>query len=221
MRALVLYDNQAVKSGLETGWGFSCYVEAQGHRILFDTGWNFDILEANMDKLGVDPGSLDILFISHGHWDHAGGIPSVLKRHPDLTVYVPSSISRHMKAEMGKSAPTVGIAHNPMEMYPGIISTGEIGNSREHALIVKVYEGCVLFTGCSHYGVANAVKIARRYGKVKALVGGYHDSKEFDALEGITMLMACHCTVYKEEIRKRFPEAYRECGVGTEINVDE
>jgi 7,8-dihydropterin-6-yl-methyl-4-(beta-D-ribofuranosyl)aminobenzene 5'-phosphate synthase len=63
-------------------WGFSLYVSAtvgvERHTVLFDggpEGWAF---ERNAKRLGVELGAVDAVALSHGHWDHAGGLPAAI-----------------------------------------------------------------------------------------------------------------------------------------------
>ncbi len=81
MRITVLYDNTVYKEGLRADWGFSCLVEIPpqgGRKFLFDTGANGSILLSNMEKLNIDPRSIDEVFISHAHFDHVGGLSAFL-----------------------------------------------------------------------------------------------------------------------------------------------
>ena len=58
--------------------GLSCYVTAEraGMRrtLLFDTGPEDAVFERNLWRLGLDPGAIETIVLSHGHWDHAGGM---------------------------------------------------------------------------------------------------------------------------------------------------
>src|ERR1700678_4747104 len=56
--------------GNELGeWGFSALVEADGHRILFDTGAHEDVVLKNTRTLGVDLSTIPEIVLSHDHWD--------------------------------------------------------------------------------------------------------------------------------------------------------
>lgn len=80
IRITTLVDNHALPgTELEAEHGFSCLVEAGGKNVLFDTGGD-DLFIRNARKLGIDLGSLDHLAISHGHWDHAGGVVPLLEQ---------------------------------------------------------------------------------------------------------------------------------------------
>jgi metal-dependent hydrolase (beta-lactamase superfamily II) len=99
MKVTIIYDNEAWQPGLEAAWGFSCLVEANGQRLLFDTGGRGAILLQNLETLNLDPGSISEIFISHGHWDHLGGLAELLGLNRDVRVYLPWFCSRLPEAQ--------------------------------------------------------------------------------------------------------------------------
>lgn len=66
--------------------GFACHVETEKGDYLFDTGQGFGILH-NALALGRDLRKIDAVMISHGHYDHTGGLPAVLKLRGRVPVY--------------------------------------------------------------------------------------------------------------------------------------
>ncbi len=84
-RLTILVDNKA-KQGLTAEHGFSAWIEAAGQRILFDTGQGPG-LASNVDNLRVALRSTDVLVLSHGHYDHTGGVPLVVENAPMVHVY--------------------------------------------------------------------------------------------------------------------------------------
>ena len=75
IRISVLAENH---SGVRTRaeHGLSYLVETDGSRILFDTGQS-DLFLQNAALLDIDPASIDMIVLSHGHFDHGNGLPSI------------------------------------------------------------------------------------------------------------------------------------------------
>jgi len=58
--------------------GFACYLETEKGNYLFDTGQGFAIVQ-NAIALKKDLDAIEAIMISHGHYDHTGGLPAVLR----------------------------------------------------------------------------------------------------------------------------------------------
>jgi 7,8-dihydropterin-6-yl-methyl-4-(beta-D-ribofuranosyl)aminobenzene 5'-phosphate synthase len=78
MKVIVLVETMACGTELKGQFGLSFYIENNGLKILFDCGADGLFLE-NAEKLGVDIAAVDYLIISHGHYDHGGGLAHFLK----------------------------------------------------------------------------------------------------------------------------------------------
>jgi 7,8-dihydropterin-6-yl-methyl-4-(beta-D-ribofuranosyl)aminobenzene 5'-phosphate synthase len=96
----ILVDNHVRPDmALAAEHGFAALVERDSKRILFDTGQGV-ALPHNARNLGVDLGSLDLVVISHGHYDHTGGLMHVVRDNPGITVIAhPKALSRHLVLE--------------------------------------------------------------------------------------------------------------------------
>ena len=73
MKWTVLSDNRSCDDSLETEHGLSVLLETDHHRILMDTGAS-EVFIRNAEMMGIDLSTVDYVFISHGHSDHAGGL---------------------------------------------------------------------------------------------------------------------------------------------------
>lgn len=74
----VICDNYSIRENLDASWGFACLICTGDQNVLFDTASDGIVLSKNMDRLGVDPAAIDLLMISHQHWDHVGGVYEIL-----------------------------------------------------------------------------------------------------------------------------------------------
>ena len=81
----ILVDNNG-KNGLAVEHGLSMWIETEGKTILFDSGQG-GALEKNVTTLDVDLKRAEAFVLSHGHYDHTGGIPYILRRAPSVEVY--------------------------------------------------------------------------------------------------------------------------------------
>jgi 7,8-dihydropterin-6-yl-methyl-4-(beta-D-ribofuranosyl)aminobenzene 5'-phosphate synthase len=213
MKVTIIYDNETWQPGLEAAWGFSCLVEANGQRLLFDTGGIGAILLQNLKTLKLDPQSISEIFISHDHWDHLGGLAEVLRLKGDTTVYLPGS------GLVPREARQAIKVQGPCALSENLFSTGELKGG-EQSLVVKTKGGLVVICGCSHPGVRLILEAASQFGRVSALVGGLHGFKEYDLLADLNLICPSHCTQYKSEILRRYPETAIKGGAGRVLEIN-
>ena len=87
MKIHVLTENTSLKPELAAEHGLSLYIETQKHNILFDTGQS-DVFLSNAEKMGVDLKKADLVILSHGHYDHGGGLMTFLKYNDHAKIYM-------------------------------------------------------------------------------------------------------------------------------------
>lgn len=90
--ALTLFDAFSRDTTLIKGWGFSSLIEYRGKLILFDAGSNADLFKENILRLGVDLKKVDLVIVSHAHYDHLNGIDYLLSVNPKVKIYFPYDI---------------------------------------------------------------------------------------------------------------------------------
>lgn len=86
VKVTILVDNLA-REGLAAEHGFAVLIEAGGRKILFDTGQTGAVLGGNADALGGNLSGVEAVVLSHGHYDHTGGVPLALERAPRAAVW--------------------------------------------------------------------------------------------------------------------------------------
>jgi len=212
MKLTVIYDNESLRDDLAADWGFACLVEAHGRTILFDTGARGELLLGNMEALGIEPARIDEVVISHGHWDHVGGLEALLKVHG-----CPVVLPRGCAAPRG--AAEVRRAAKQLQLAGGIWSTGTLRGG-EQSLVVAVAGGVAAVAGCAHPGVAAILQAARRVGPPRALIGGLHGFSDLEQLAPLDLVCPLHCTRRKEEIAARYPDRAVRGGAGLVLSLD-
>jgi 7,8-dihydropterin-6-yl-methyl-4-(beta-D-ribofuranosyl)aminobenzene 5'-phosphate synthase len=129
MTITVLSDNRANPQapGLGSEHGLSLYVDTGQGRILFDTGAS-DLFARNARLLGIDLAAVDAAILSHGHYDHGGGLPAFLTVNARARISVgPGAFDPHFAATVGPLRKYVGLDRPCLEQIRGrsIIVDGE------------------------------------------------------------------------------------------------
>jgi 7,8-dihydropterin-6-yl-methyl-4-(beta-D-ribofuranosyl)aminobenzene 5'-phosphate synthase len=232
LRLTVLYDNVSDSPELTPDWGFSALVEYGSHTLLFDTGAVGSILLDNMERLGVDPHSIEAVVLSHNHYDHTGGLQKLLDTGVRPTVYVPAEFGDTFKELVRDQTELVEVT-DALELIPGVHATRPIGVITEEALVVETADGAVVITGCAHPGVAEMVRQAQAVtsSPIAYLVGGFHLFQtpsdmlppiisELQQL-GVAKVLPAHCTgdAAIDLFRAAYGEGFTEGGVGRTVTI--
>lgn len=147
-RVTVLMDNQRAVDGLAREHGLSFWVEAGETRLLIDAGETCSFLQ-NAAALGIDLAAADAVALSHGHYDHAGGLPAALDAAPGARLYLhpaalqprfarrkrgrPESIGMPdaSRAALLAASDRVVWTSGPTEVVPGVWCTGPVPRDDE------------------------------------------------------------------------------------------
>jgi 7,8-dihydropterin-6-yl-methyl-4-(beta-D-ribofuranosyl)aminobenzene 5'-phosphate synthase len=234
LKFTVLYDNYLCQEGTKPDWGFSCLIEGAEKTILFDTGTQPAILLHNVDQLGVDLKKVEQIVLSHDHYDHIGGLPGVLERNHEVSVYMPISFAHEIVRSVEAKKAEVFSVDEPVEICPNVYSTGEMGvEIKEQSLIINTDRGLVIVTGCSHQGIVEILRRAKELfdRPIHLVFGGFHLGGKSDAeLEeiirhfkeiGVERCGATHCTGDKaiEKFKKAFGKNYVPMGTGRILEI--
>ncbi len=130
-------------------WGLALWIEADERRILCDTGQGHTLLQ-NARLLGIDLASAEALVISHGHFDHTGGVTELVATGFRGKIYIhPAALSGKYQREKTPPHRAIGISPaseralrsrvgdvvespRPTEIAPGLIVTGAIPRRNEY-----------------------------------------------------------------------------------------
>jgi len=150
-----LSENTASEEGIVAEWGLSIFVEAGGHKILFDTGLSFSAAY-NAPILGIELSQVEKIVFSHGHSDHTGGLLHILRMvrgeveviaHPDIWTAKYSRYPESKEEYAGvpfpkEAAQTLGALFNltrkPVWISENIVASGEIPMITEYEMIDPV-----------------------------------------------------------------------------------
>lgn len=231
---IIVYDNNHFNERLEADWGFSCLIRGFEKTILFDTGGNSKILLTNMEKLGISPQEIELIFLSHAHGDHIGGLEDFLNKNHNVEVWLPEFFSSRFKNRVKEKGATFREVKVPQQIIENVYTTGILGKwIKEQSLILKTEKGLIVITGCAHPGVTLIVSKAKEVVKenVYLVLGGFHmagfSKREIEKVIydfkdlGVQKVAPCHCSG-KETIilfEKEYGENFIRAGVGKIIEI--
>ena len=227
----IVSDNVLIDQRLRPAWGFAAIIETPGMNILFDTGRDGDLLLSNMRQMQLTPDGVDLLFISHAHQDHTGGLALFMAERPDVMLCLTDSTLGSIRHRLPADIRYTPVSA-PTEIATNISSTGEMrAGIPEQALIVETAEGLVIVTGCAHPGIdLIAAQAKQQTGRgIYLLAGGFHLSGASDrrvrdlimrlkALD-VKKVAPSHCTGKRatELFRDAWGEDFIESGLGAVI----
>ena len=221
MKITALVENTTSDERLGKEHGLSLWIEALDHHILFDMGQT-DLFARNAAMLGIDLGQADLAVLSHGHYDHGGGLAKFLELNQTAPVYLNRhafephyhGTERYIGLDPAlASSPRLRFVEDQAEIAPGLTLSTCNGREKEKDLGsfgLTVEEGGAFRSEDfrhEHYlliGILNLVD----WFKPDVLVGGFHFNtlplddtlagyaRELD--ESGTRFYTCHCTGRKQ-----------------------
>ncbi len=145
----VVVENTARGAGVLGEHGLAWWIEAGPRCVLFDTGQGL-VLRHNCSRLGIDLSCADSIVLSHGHYDHVGGLAEALDDAPKASIFMhPRAVDAKFSASINGGAARristdfmereqfrnpgrqVVTTTEPREVVPGVWTTGEIPRSND------------------------------------------------------------------------------------------
>lgn len=201
MRVVTLIENTCNRQDLCCEHGLSLYIETGNHRILFDAGQS-DAFWTNAEALGIDLTRVDMAVLSHGHFDHGGGLAKFLQINKQAPVYLRRGAFADHRNGQDKDIgldrtllqnPRLVLTDDVRQLAPGITlcscnelprfvptdSAGLLEEGKpdeflhEQYLLIEEQGKRICFSGCSHKGILNITGWLRP----DILFGGFHFMK--------------------------------------------
>ena len=209
MKIVVLTENTTINPRLKKIHGLSIYIETEKHKLLFDLGPD-DTFYHNAGLLGIDLTHVDTVVISHGHYDHGGGISRFLEINDKAKIYIkrqafepyyhktmfvksyiglgPDLLSNErviLTDDIQRIADEIFIFSDVKDTFDSKSSRSLLKKTNgkyepddfihEQNLILTSEGQTILFTGCSHKGIANILRTADRHIQdINMVLGGFH-----------------------------------------------
>jgi len=126
--------------------GLSLWIETEYGIVLYDTGQTNEVLSHNLSVLSLTPQDIQALVLSHAHYDHTGGLETILAVNPDIPIFAHSDIFRQRFSLKNGEYQFIGLSqvkedfpnrfklnlsYSQVQVVPNLWTTGEIIERQE------------------------------------------------------------------------------------------
>ena len=141
MKIVTLLENTACADGVHAAHGLSNYIETAKHKILFDMGPDYHFT-LNAEKLGADLSQVDIAILSHGHYDHGGGLMAFFAVNDHAPVFLRERAFGDYYSLAGDHPHYIGLNTALKEYEERFVYTDELCEiDEELTLIAGIHDG--------------------------------------------------------------------------------
>ncbi|MCR5837731.1 MAG: MBL fold metallo-hydrolase [Lachnospiraceae bacterium] len=183
MKITNLIENTEGVNGCIPEHGLSFYIETKKHKILMDTGAS-DLILSNAEKMEVDLSQVDTVVLSHGHYDHSGGILPFASINDHAKIYMKQSALSDYYSIRSDGEHYIGIDKKIASLLQLSFSDSESdcikdsnadGDARCDSQIFTIDDELSLFSG-----IRNIYPIPSTNKRLKMNVDGEHVQDEFE-----------------------------------------
>ncbi len=137
MRIVNLMEDTKGAEGCIYEHGLSFYIETKKHKILVDTGASEAFLE-NAKILGIDLTQVDTVVISHGHYDHTGGVLAFANLNPTAKIYMRDNAGRAYYSIKDNGEKYIGIDLDILKLPQLVLVEGDMQIDEELSLYTNI-----------------------------------------------------------------------------------
>lgn len=134
--------------------GISFYIETPRCNILFDTGQTYDVISHNAKALGKSLDKIDKIVLSHGHYDHTGGLEGILGICSPTVYAHPAVFEKKFKKGQGSELEYIGmpkikdaiiskadvkLTSRSIELTKSLYTTGEIPRVNPLEVVPEIF----------------------------------------------------------------------------------
>ena len=224
---LTIVNDNEPSQGLLNEWGLSIHAKLAGNmEVIFDFDTKPSVLRFNMEKLGIDPGSINIGVLSHRHVDHSGGLDYIASTNKDMELYLTEdslSKAKYLGFERIKVNREGLQVNEYMHLTRPLYGYGLL---EQALLLYPDYRYPVLLVGCSHPGVDRLAEVASGIigRKLYLVIGGFHmpSKRTLDNLALHTKFISpMHCSgdQAKNYVRKTYLDRYVSARTGSILEI--
>lgn len=207
MKIITLVENTTQNPNCIAEHGLSIYIETEKHKLLLDAG-SSDALLHNAKALGIDLTQVDTLILSHGHYDHSGGILPFAQINPTAKIYMQRTAADdyyHGERYIGidkriAELPQIQLLDGDVEIDEELSLFTHVTGRRfwpksnigltkrefqdefnhEQCLVITQGEERILLSGCAHNGILNLLDKYRElyHSLPNTVISGFHMMKK-------------------------------------------
>ena len=137
MKIINLIENTKGQNNCLFEHGLSFYIETKKHKLLVDTGASDAFIE-NAERLGIDLTKVDTVILSHGHYDHTGGVLAFAKQNPQAKIYMQRKASEEFYNVTATPEKYIGIDKEILNLPQLVLLDGDCEIDEELYLFANV-----------------------------------------------------------------------------------